>query len=186
MRHFIASIALAVAATGAEAASVDFEGLSTAFLSPSETIDGFTFNAQGGSSVRIFNDNPNPRTTYVLACVPGDCENALEIVFPNVTDNFAMNVVSDSPGGILDLAFQTAGGVMNFVVNTFDGDGDTKDFLTFAGLNGATSVWLTPTDPSGFGYDDIRIDMSQVPVPAGLPMLVMGLGGLALLRRKAG
>lgn len=82
------------------AASVDFEGLATSLNGQSLVVDGFTFNTTAPAEVRIFNDTPNPRTTYVLSCVPGDCQNALEVVFPNATSQFSMNIVSDEGGKI--------------------------------------------------------------------------------------
>lgn len=187
MRSLFLAALISFGATGSLAATVDFEGLSTSFLSSSETIDGFTFNAQNGSSVRIFNDNPNPRTTYILACNPGNCENPLEIIFPNVTSSFSMNVVSEDVfDASLNLAFQTASGIVNFVFNSFDGNGQTKDLVNFDGLDDATSVLLSPSDPSGFGYDDITVDdtMGTVPLPAGLPLLLTSLGILGITRSR--
>ena len=177
-----------VLGTSTIAASVDFEGLPTSFLTASETIEGFTFNSQNGSVVRIFNDNPNPRTTYVLPCLPADCSNPLEIIFQNATNVSSMNLVSDEgTGTTLNLLVQTHGGPLALAFSSFDGIAETKDFVSFSGLNGATSVPLTENDPAGLGYDGVRIDAvtPPIPLPAGLPLLTGGLGLMALLRRRA-
>ncbi|MEM7471243.1 MAG: VPLPA-CTERM sorting domain-containing protein [Pseudomonadota bacterium] len=65
--------------------------------------------------------------------------------------------------------------------------GDGK-FSTFSfggpGLNGVTSLTFDFGRASG-AIDDIQVSLSQVPLPAGLPLLLAGLGGFALLRRRA-
>lgn len=177
-------------ASSVSAASVDFEGLPTGNLSNSETIDGFTFNT-GAEAIRIFDDNPNPRTTFMLACnVTGgfECGQDFDIIFPNATSMFSMNIVSDeSVQTLLTLTFTTASGLQVFNFNSFDGDSNTKDFVTVAGLDAATSVSITENDPAGLGFDDIRIDLvdpNVVPLPAGLPLMLAGLGALAITRRK--
>lgn len=174
-------------ATSLSAASVDFEGLPTSNLGPSATIDGFTFETSA-ETIRIFNDTPNPRTTYMLACdVTGgfSCGQSFEIFFPNVTSNFSMNVVSDgSTSTLLTLSFTTDSGLQVFNFNSLDGDNFTKDLISVAGLDNATSVFITENDPAGLGFDDITIDPGVIPLPAGLPLMLAGLGAFGIARRK--
>lgn len=190
MKHLYFAFAAMAFAHSVSAASVDFEGLPTGNLSNSETIDGFTFNT-AADAIRIFDDTPNPRTTFLLACDgagPFVCGQDFDIIFPNATSMFSMNIVSDnSTATTLTLSFTTSSGLSIFSFDSFDGNGDTKDFVTVAGLDAATSVSITEDDPAGLGFDDIQIDMAApvVPLPAGLPLLLAGLGGFALLRRKA-
>lgn len=50
--------------------------------------------------------------------------------------------------------------------------------------NYTTSGGQTFLRNDGFSIDDISVNIAPVPVPAGLPLLLAGLGGLALLRRR--
>lgn len=73
-------------------------------------------------------------------------------------------------------------------------DGPDSDFDTLGGTGVDASVnGLLASDYSHYQYDKSFTDSSQwtasvaaIPLPAGLPLLLAGLGGLALLRRRHG
>lgn len=56
-----------------------------------------------------------------------------------------------------------------------------NDMLAISGANGnVLDVTFSVTQPG----DWVRVAVAAVPLPAGLPLLLAGLGGLALLRRR--
>lgn len=59
---------------------------------------------------------------------------------------------------------------------------------TFVGLISDTAFdsvqIMMGTSTDGFGFDNLSYTLAAVPVPAALPMLVAGLGGLGLIARR--
>jgi len=66
-----------------------------------------------------------------------------------------------------------------------DGDGtDDWETLDFASSN--LSIFVSPTSQNLIALGEgVPVEMSVMPVPAGLPLALSGLGALALLRRRA-
>lgn len=88
-----------------------------------------------------------------------------------------------------------AGGTISQAL-TFDGiasDDGAADFQSFAltGFEGLSSATISGSGGGlngySFGFDDLVVEaaaIAPVPLPAGLPLLVAGLGALGLLRRR--
>ena len=96
--------------------------------------------------------------------------------------------------GITVLGTLIGGGTISQVL-TFDGiasDNPATDFQTFAlaGFGAVSAVQFTAFGRQdggySFGFDDIVVGeaVAPIPLPAGLPLLLAGLCGLALLRRR--
>jgi len=68
-------------------------------------------------------------------------------------------------------------------LHTFSGNTAGFNFTGFTGLDEVTITanMATFADPQ---FDNLTYDASAVPAPAALPLLVVGLGGLAVARRR--
>lgn len=193
MKKFILAAVLCVFTLPAFSATVDFEGLGTGGFPNGYSVGGATFNSLGPNnpSLRTFADlNVGGRTTYLLAADETNsgacCNNPLEVLFANPTDNLSFNIVSDEDADS-DATIQFFNSIgTSIVFLTLSGNGQVKDdFFSFSGLNGVTRVVFTPNDPAGLGYDDFTFDsVSAVPVPAALPLFLSGLLGLGAIARR--
>ena len=83
----------------------------------------------------------------------------------------------------------TAVGGRRFVSGTFRPDGSLSSLIgeTAAGIWTITIGNFSQYDPKRLNSYDVTINtapISAVPLPAGLPLLLIGMGGLGLLARK--
>jgi hypothetical protein len=122
-------------------------------------------------------------------------------------DSYTASAFSGSPlpevkktilSDTLDFVFTTSCGSVTpcTIVNNDDGtgtntvSGSTNWFLTFGNKTTTTGnvVWLF-VDDGGAGpndnHDDFVVRISAVPLPAGVLLLGLALGGLAVYRRRA-
>ena len=111
--------------------------------------------------------------------------------------------LNDSSGTAVTFSFSNAisyfslfyidAGSPNIGGTTFGSTGAAGDTALFGGLifdiaDNVTSLTISSVSGDGrWGVDDMAwgtTAMSAVPLPAGLPLLIGGLGGLAFLRRR--
>ena len=214
MKRFLVSVCFAGVASGAAAATVDFEGIVTTTTGygspPGLSVGGLTFNTVAGADdplVRIIVSG-DTRTDYVIACDGADfgkpvspCEDTtLEVDFGGAIDSLSFNIVSDETSGAsLFLTFVTATGSFDRSFTGWDANFASKDAASFTGLGGALSVRLTSNDLANVGFDDFHVVYSAddggggggggggpgvVPLPGGLPLLAGALGAAALVVRR--
>ena len=97
--------------------------------------------------------------------------------------------------GTLEFIFESDLGGGRDVENGSDNDGAWNFFASFGpGMEDATSgtvLWLFFDDAGGIApgdiddnHDDLVVRISVVPLPAGAVLLLTGLGGLAIARRR--
>lgn len=101
-----------------------------------------------------------------------------------------INVFDDVFAGVLSSASGGFGSATASISDTFTvGDSELAQFIGTGNMLGVVSA---PTDSSlvtgsfsiSYTYDDGIPPAAPIPLPAGAPLLVAGLGGLALLRKK--
>ncbi len=80
----------------------------------------------------------------------------------------------------------------NVTLSGFDINGNLVDSDSFSGaasqflsIAGTGIASFTIAQSSG-GFDNLEFDLAPVPLPASLPLLLAGLGGIAVMRRKKG
>lgn len=135
--------------------SIDIDGVSV--LSQSfATIIGETYTLEFAYS-RNFNNGANPISIDLLI------EGLGTLLSDRVTSTQSVTQAN-----------------MNWQVytNSFVADGTTAT-LSFIGLQTGTSFERS----LGFALDEVSVVPATIPLPAGLPLLLAGLGGLALLKR---
>ncbi|QIE40536.1 VPLPA-CTERM sorting domain-containing protein [Rhodobacteraceae bacterium SC52] len=110
-------------------------------------------------------------------------EGALSILFSTVTDVFGLEVVGANSGTFTVAFFDTVGSLLDSITQTA-----TNGFFGFRSSSAdIAGVSITNDDPAGLAYDNVTFNsnVSSVPLPAALPLMVAGLGALAFARRRA-
>lgn len=101
---------------------------------------------------------------------------------------FGASVTRVFDGGFLDFSYVTGGAGGGSVANNGGVVGASGLNIAYSALfNGGTSVLTFFGDFTGDSDNDdlaVRIDVAPIPLPAAAWMLLGGLGGLALVRRK--
>lgn len=64
------------------------------------------------------------------------------------------------------------------------GEGNENNIYGFTGIRFDRIEYDVVSGPRTFGLDSISFDVAAVPLPAGLPLMLLGLGTFAALRRK--
>lgn len=206
-KHFIALTALAAFAASSQAMLIDFNGLSTGEIVTNQ-IPGVTISADSNGNFDIAaifdSNNPTGGDDDLLtpsALVPVDYGNLLIIAEDN--DD------TDPPIGFLDDPDdERDGGILKFkYVNTFnageivliDNENDNSLLKFYSGGSLVNTINLAKTADgddqitnwSGFSYDELHVvldgsggiaQVEAVPEPA--TMAALGMGALALLRRR--
>jgi len=182
-RIFAGSLALfAAAATSAAAAPVTFEFASTVSLST------FSGVSEGDKAVyQIFADNGSDS----LLDQTWDRMDYLGARVNFGGGRYIADFDADS-GADFDAKTDGAGTVISFFLDDDSGNSDTNGgtdiFLTLNGLRlnlFANPFLFDSADVSTPDNFSVRFsEVAAIPLPASLPLLVLGLGGLGLARKK--
>jgi hypothetical protein len=168
-RQVLLAAALAVAATGAaRAATLDFTF-------------SFTNTGNGGGTVtgivRGLQDNATRAASSVE--VTG---NTLGFGIGEYVGNPQSNTFTVSRGAITSALFGSIGTLNSAPAVTGSSLGlELTDQFSFAGLRDSTQGTVVTRDT---GLTFTRVDVTPIPVPAALPLLLGGLGAMALFRRR--
>ncbi|WP_425038315.1 VPLPA-CTERM sorting domain-containing protein [Primorskyibacter sp. S187A] len=193
----VLSVALGLAAGGAHAGIIDFEGVTpTDFGDPIDVGDfRFDFTASGW----LIGDLDDGLT-------PGEVGNGTNVLYASggspvsVTmtriDGGAFDVsalsAAESTGGTADIlnvsgAFALGGSIMDDLAVT-----NAHQNFTLSGFVGLSSLTFSTATSGAFGEVGFELDnintmavTAPVPLPAGGMLLLTGLGAVALTRRKS-
>ena len=189
-------------------------GHANAGLLVSYATDGYAGSSSGGSNdggiFFEFGVDPTPGSTDIFGTFPslfGDtlltADTVITISSGAGFDNFVNYVTNGTDEEFfLGIARNIGGSPVQSSVG-WGPESGVFGAMSSASLNGIdlaglviTSIVLTienfsaPASASGYSYSfDLRVDVygddpSQVPLPAAAPLLLMGLGGIAAMRRK--
>ena len=109
---------------------------------------------------------------------------------PGSAFGYAFSFTDNEPNcanGGMECVIATYSGIVNLAGQPAQGDLFTTMMVDFAGLEGGgfTGASVSDTDMDVLAKaNDLTPVMAPVPLPAALPLLVFGLGGLRLMRRR--
>lgn len=195
----LASMTLGAAST-AHAAVIDFEGKTGSANSTGDTItvDGFTFtqtsvSSSGFSTITTQNDIVEPGTTKLFMANHSSIEMSMGGAAFSLSSFDLGGSFVNNPNRWADQVKVTA----TFFDTTISSLFVDLPLLspTYVGTDWAlTNVVGLLFEASGsngtgindfeFVLDNIAVNMSAVPVPAGLPLLLIGLGSFGLVSRR--
>lgn len=207
---FIVATAFVIFAGAASAAtvSINFDTDQAGYVAGTPGTEQALSN-QFGSLGILFADTENGTAASVGDCGPGssnpfhlyggigqgtsfsgcgDTTPGLTLTFVDPVNNanagFTTSFsISNSDGGVELTAFDFGGNLLGSTTNT-------SGILSLAGIGQISSVTLFSTDDDPTTLDDLTFETVQalnvttIPLPAGLPLLLTGLGGVLLLRRR--
>lgn len=158
-------------------------------VSNGRIMTGFEINASTSVSVTPdFSDPPN--APFVQGASLFDVSAADEALgspdsTPGSSFGFPFRFLFNAPDGDVTVTYSGAVNIKGFEAV---GDLFTTMSVDFTGLVGGgftgSSTYESDQDTLRFAGDLTPVNPSPIPLPAGLPLLLAGLGGLALLRRN--
>lgn len=179
-RHYLAAVAIAVSASAVDAAQLDFtsgvlSGGNTVLTMPEATL-----TAASGTTLGVGDFVANA----VCPLISG-CTGVMTLTWNFDVENVSFEYGFGGPGDIATItAFDAAMASVGSVFLDLDAGTATED-LTALGVFRSLVFDNTGAAASGYAYGNVTYDaVSDVPLPAGLPLLIGGVAGLALLRRK--
>lgn len=180
---------LAVAASTASAANFTFFTDRTAFEAALQGIVVYDFDSGApASGVTITGDDVNFANGQLEDVIDQGNNPDTNFVFDNAVVAFGGDFDLAGPGGQgTNIAIQTAGGATSVVpveipsttAGTFWGFISDMAFSSVLFSEGSRTA-----NVETYHLDNLTTGASPVPLPAGLPLLLAGLGGMALVRRK--
>ncbi len=181
IRNAIAAAAFALAASSATAAQLDF---TTGVLSGGDTIltmPEATVTAAPGSTLTVGDFVPN-----AVCPVTSGCEGAMTLTWNFDVRNVSFEYGFGNPGDVATLTLlDSMMNAVDTVVLTLTSGTATED-LSALGVFRSIMFDNTGSTGAGYAYGNVTFDRATgvVPLPAALPLLLSGVAGLALLRRK--
>lgn len=158
-------------------------------ISDGRVMTGFSINAATSLSMEPDFALPGAPLVVVGGASLFDMSTADEAVDPSGSTvgssfGFPFSFTFNEPDGDVDVRYS---GAVNLLGAPAVGDLFTTMTVDFTGLNGGgftgSANYVSDQDTLRFAGDLVPVEPAVVPLPAGLPLLLAGLGGLAILRR---
>jgi hypothetical protein len=116
----------------------------------------------------------------------------IEFYFDQLYDftSITMNIQDTNGSGGVGIAEGITINGLNYAITSPGANGAVDLSFDISSLSDTDTLLVTVdrrfnwTFLSEFTFEGVTADVSAVPVPAGLPLLLAGLGGLALVRRR--
>lgn len=179
MLKMIGAAAIAVvSAASAEAATITVSGFgigffgSTVAVAPEATITSFGVDLYFGGAY-------GPPGSFCAVGV--GCAADMDITFVGAVSNLSFDVGGHNPGDFVALSVF---GLGNSLLGSVNITGNAVGF-DLSGFGTITRLFFDDSSSgAGFGYDNFAFTVAAVPLPAGLPLMVGGIGALVAVSRR--
>lgn len=179
---------IAGAAMSASAATLDFTEVGADGIVPQTVINlsNATITSFGDDMfIGAPGDYGETNNLGIICASPvadSSCEEDMQIDFADDVSNLTFASFGAAPGDSVEItAFLDGSSVTSVTVTT-----DTSiDFSAFGAIDSLFFADASSAAGIGFGDFSFEFAIAAIPLPAGLPLMMTGLGGIILLRRKS-
>ncbi|MEC7300214.1 MAG: VPLPA-CTERM sorting domain-containing protein [Pseudomonadota bacterium] len=184
MKTFLLAGALMAASTGlAQAGTLDFVAFGAGTYGSSISLGGATITNTSGGNILVGAGAAGAADGFCsLNPTVFNCEADTEIAFSSAVKNLSFDIDGTNPGDAVALSIYGLGNLLITTLN-FSTPDQTVDLSSYGAIT--RLLFDDSSTGAGVGYSTFTFDLvNQVPVPAGLPLMVGGLAAFGALRRK--